>query len=84
MTATRAEAMTALKESGAWRNPKTGLWTWHRHDDPIMWHSEEDALTITRACLYLDVPVTDTVTGFAWLRLIERVVAIEQGIGGSA
>jgi hypothetical protein len=76
--------MKALEESGAWQNPKTQLWTWHRHDDPkdIMWHSEEDALTITRACLYLAAPVTDVVSGAVWLRLIERVISLELRVNG--
>jgi len=75
-----AEAMLALEDSGAWRNPDTGLWTWHpRSTKPenIFWHSDEDALTITRACLYLGAPVTDVVSGKTWLRLIDRVRALE-------
>ena len=86
LEATNAEVKRALEESTAWRNPDTGLYTWHRYDDPArtMWHSEEDALTITRACLYLDRPVTDIVTGSTWIRLIERVIALEERVNGEA
>jgi hypothetical protein len=79
---TRGEALAALEESGAHRNPDTGLWTWHRYDSPgkIMWHSEEDALRITRACLHLERPVTDVVTATAWLVLVERVIDLEHRV----
>jgi len=83
---TDAEVKRALDESTAWRNPDTGLYTWHRYEDPArtMWHSEPDALTITRACLYLERPVSDIVSGATWLRLIERVMALEQRLDGGA
>ena len=81
---TATEVKRALEESTAWHNPDTGLYTWHRYDPPekTMWHSEQDALTITRPCLYLDRPVTDIVTGATWLALIERVLALEERVNG--
>ncbi len=39
-------------------------------------HSEESALAITAACLYLCRPVTDTVTGMTWAALVHRVAVL--------
>jgi hypothetical protein len=82
VTISTGELLEALHYSGAYRNPETGLWTWHSDDPPsrIMWHSEEDALRITRACLHLGRPVTDVVTATAWLALVERVIDLERRI----
>lgn len=50
---------------------------WKFHDSPVF-HDEQDALGITRACLIFGVPVTDTLTGAAWCALAVRIEDIEQ------
>jgi len=81
---TKSRVRKALKAS-ARKQPGTKMWTWNpRHTKPedVFWHSEEDALTITRACLYLDRPVTDIVSGGTWLALILRVIDLEDQVNG--
>lgn len=56
-----------------------------RLDDGRWWftsypHSETEALAITEACLLLDMPVTDIVTSRAWLRLVDKVAALEERV----
>jgi hypothetical protein len=83
MKLTKPVVMKALRESTAWQKPGTRMWTWNpRSTKPkdIFWHSEEDALRVTRACLYLDRPVTDIVTSATWLTLIERLIALEERV----
>lgn len=60
----------------------------HRTDDGRWWfsderftHSETTALTITATCISLEVPVTDILTARSWLRLIERVMQLEERLG---
>jgi hypothetical protein len=46
-------------------------------------HDSAAALAIIRACLILDVPVTDTITSGAWLKLVAKVANLESKVNGS-
>jgi hypothetical protein len=62
---------------------RTGtLWYWDKPnaDEPPLLHGEEEALRIAKACLWLGVPVTDVVTGLAWMRMIERIDVLEDAL----
>lgn len=45
---------------------------------PAFTHSEAGALALVEACLLLDVPVTDILTGETWLKVCERIVRTEE------
>lgn len=51
-------------------------------DDPELTHDRASTLAIIDACLMLEVPVTDTLTSAAWLRLITRVAQLERQVEG--
>ncbi len=55
-----------------------GLWTFHGGAPTYVRRTEESALAITRACLVLGLPVTDTLTGEAWARLVDTVADLRQ------
>lgn len=63
----------ALRQYG---HPAPGGRWWF--SDPYSTHSEASALAITAACLTLDVPVTDVLTGRSWFALVDRVTALEE------
>ncbi len=65
--------MAALRES-ATKHPS--LDQWHFPGGP--YHREQDALDITEACLMLGVPVSDVISGRAWLILLRRLADIEK------
>ena len=77
MTPTDEELMEALRASATF-STKKGLWTWNPYEKKPFWHTEKSALQITKACLYLNVPVTDIVTGQTWLRVVERLIRLEE------
>jgi hypothetical protein len=63
-----------------------GLWGFHGGHP---FHTEDQALAITRACLILGVPVTDVLSSTTWGVLVDRLAEIERRLetvemGGAA
>jgi hypothetical protein len=67
------DAEKALRDHG--HRTDRGRW-WFT--SPHATHSEQEALAIAEACLMLDMPVTDILTSRAWLRLVDRVVQLQE------
>lgn len=52
-----------------------GQWYFGSYDGYT--HSTKDTLKIIKACLFLDVNVTDTVTTEAWFALVSKIANLE-------
>lgn len=67
------DAMQALRENA--EQLEDGQWSfgWLPHPEP-------EALAIAEACLLLGTPVTDMVTSSTWLRLVDKIVALEERV----
>lgn len=53
--------------------------SWNLNSTPGFYpRTEDEAVDVIEACLLLDVPITDTIKGSTWLKLIKRVVALEE------
>jgi len=61
-----------LREHASERN---GLWAFG--PDLLYVHEPRSAAAIVRACLALDVPVTDQLTGEAWNKVVMKIATLE-------
>lgn len=49
---------------------------------PAHTHKRESALAIAEMCLMLDIPVTDLLSADSWLKIMRRIVNLEERVAG--
>jgi hypothetical protein len=65
------------------RETDNGKWTFETGFFPVK-HDAESALVIIKACLALDIPVTDVLTAQAWWAVVRRITELEAAGNGDA
>jgi hypothetical protein len=75
------EAAMELLQANAKRTKQDNWLFSHPVPGSVVPRPTVEALAIVKACMYLGVPVNDTILGRAWGELVRRVALLEE-VGG--